>query len=110
MDESAYMMEAIAGVVFLIVGVRLYRLSRRTGQAPEYFIALTFLLWALGYALYDIPYAFAEGDESIAPFFAYTSNVITRVPFTVIENAEIQTRLVENFGCFSSNVGKTSVV
>ncbi len=73
MEESAFIMEAIAGVIFLIVGVRLYRLSRQTGQAPEYFIALTFLLWALGYALYDIPYAFAEADQSIAPFFAYTS-------------------------------------
>ena len=31
MDESAYIMEAIAGVVFLVVGVRLYALSRRTG-------------------------------------------------------------------------------
>ena len=31
MDESVYIMEAIAGVVFLVVGVRLYALSRRTG-------------------------------------------------------------------------------
>jgi putative Ca2+/H+ antiporter (TMEM165/GDT1 family) len=73
MEETAYIMDAIAGVIFLIVGVRLYWLSRQTGQAPEYFIALTFLLWAIGYALYDIPYAFVEADQSIAPFFAYTS-------------------------------------
>ncbi len=73
MDESAYIMEAIAGVVFLIVGVRLYLLSRQTGQAPEYFISLTFLFWGLCYALYDIPYAFIEGEESLAPFFSYTS-------------------------------------
>jgi hypothetical protein len=73
MDESAYNMEAISGVVFLIVGMRLFSLSRQTGQAPEYFISLTFLFWALGYALYDIPYAFIEGEESLAPFFSYTS-------------------------------------
>jgi putative Ca2+/H+ antiporter (TMEM165/GDT1 family) len=73
MEETAYIMDAIAGVIFLIVGVRLYWLSRQTGQAPEYFIALTFLLWALGYALYDIPYAFVEADQSLGPFFAYTS-------------------------------------
>jgi hypothetical protein len=73
MEDSAYIMEAIAGVIFLVVGVRLYRLSRQSRQAPEYFIALTFLVWGLGYALYDIPYAFTEGDESIAPHFAYTS-------------------------------------
>ncbi|MBW2494492.1 MAG: hypothetical protein JRE43_07040 [Deltaproteobacteria bacterium] len=73
MEETAYMMEAIAGAIFLVVGVRLYRLSRRTGHAPERLIALTFLVWVLGYALYDIPYAFTDGDESIAPFFSYTS-------------------------------------
>jgi len=73
MEESAYIMDAIAGVIFLLVGVRLYSLSRQARQSPEYFIALTFLLWALGYALFDIPYAFTEGDESIAPHFAYTS-------------------------------------
>ncbi|MBW2578620.1 MAG: hypothetical protein JRE38_11195 [Deltaproteobacteria bacterium] len=73
MEESAYIMEAIAGVIFLIVGVRLFLLSRRTGQAPEYFISLTFLCWAFGYAIYDIPYAFVEGEESIAPYFSYPS-------------------------------------
>jgi hypothetical protein len=59
-----------------VVGVRLYWLSRQTGQAPEYFIALAFLFWALGYALYDIPYAFVEGDGSIAPFFSYSSLLV----------------------------------
>jgi hypothetical protein len=76
MEESAYIMEAIAGVIFLIVGVRLFLLSRRTGQAPEYFISLTFLSWGLGYALYDIPYAFIEGEESIAPYFSYPSMLL----------------------------------
>ncbi len=75
MEEIAYIMESIAGVIYLMVGVRLYLLSRQTRQAPEYFIALAFLGWALGYALYDIPYAFTEGDESISPFFAYSSLV-----------------------------------
>jgi putative Ca2+/H+ antiporter (TMEM165/GDT1 family) len=73
MEESAYMMEAIAGVIFLIVGVRLFLLSRQSSRAPEHFIALTFLLWALGYALFDIPYAFTEADGSIAPLFAFSS-------------------------------------
>jgi len=73
MEESAYIMEAIAGVILLIVGVRLYLLSRQNGHAPEYFLALMFVVWALGYALYDIPYAFTERDESIAPFFSFSS-------------------------------------
>jgi len=73
MDTSAFICEAIAGVIYLVVGVRLLLLGLRTHQAPEYFIALAFLCWALGYALYDIPYLFAEGDQSPAPFYAYTS-------------------------------------
>ncbi len=76
MEQNAYIMEAIAGVIFLIVGMRLFLLSRQTGQTPEYFIALTFLLWVVGYALYDIPFAFTEGDESVAPFFAYSSLLV----------------------------------
>ena len=79
MDDIAYIMESVAGIIFLAVGVRLYLLSRRTGQAPEYFIALAFMSWGLGYALYDIPYAFTEGDESIAPFFSYTSLIVVNV-------------------------------
>ena len=79
MEESAYYMDAIAGVIYLVVGVRLFLLSRRTRQAPEYFIALAFMSWGLGYALYDIPYAFTEGDESIAPFFAYSSLAVIDV-------------------------------
>jgi hypothetical protein len=73
MEENALIMEAIAGVVSLVVGMRLYAFSRRTGHAPEYLLALTFLLWALGYALYDIPYVFAGGDGSVEPHFAYSS-------------------------------------
>ena len=73
MEESAYIMEAIAGFILLIVGVRLYLLSRQNGHAPEYFLAVMFVVWGLGYALYDIPYAFTEGDESIAPFFSFSS-------------------------------------
>ena len=73
MDDIAYIMDAAAGVIYLVVGVRLFLLSRQTRQAPEYLIALAFLSWGLGYALYDIPYAFTVGDESIAPFYAYTS-------------------------------------
>ena len=73
MEQSAFIMEAIAGVVSLVVGVRFYALSRQTGQAPEYFIALTFLFWAFGYAIYDIPYVFTGGNGPATPYYAYTS-------------------------------------
>jgi hypothetical protein len=73
MEQNAFIMEAIAGVIYLVLGVRLYWLSRRSVQLSDSFIGLALLTWALGYALYDIPYAFAESDELIQPFFSYSS-------------------------------------
>jgi len=72
MEENAFIMEVITGIVCLVVGVRLYALSRRTGLAPERLIALTFLYWALCYALYDVPYL-CSGLEDVPPFYAITS-------------------------------------
>jgi hypothetical protein len=64
---------AIAWMAYLYVGVRLYRLSRRTGQLPELLIAVAFLLWALTYLFYDIPYAIVRLDELIPAVCAYGS-------------------------------------
>jgi hypothetical protein len=79
MEENAFIMEIIAGVVFFCVGVRLYRLSRRTRQAPECLVALTFVAWALSFAIYDIPYLFTAEGEAIAPAAAYGSLIAVNV-------------------------------
>jgi hypothetical protein len=76
MDTSAYVGEAIASLVYLFVGVRLYLLSRRTGQLPEALIAASFLLWTLSYAIYDIPYAFVESEELVPAVFSYGSLIV----------------------------------
>jgi hypothetical protein len=55
------------------VGVRLYRLSRRTGQLPEFLIAATFLLWTLSYLIWDIPYAIFRIDELVPVVCSYAS-------------------------------------
>jgi hypothetical protein len=73
MDETAYIGEMIAGLVYLFVGVRLYRLSRRTRQLPETLIAASFLFWTLGYALWDIPYAFVDSEEQVPAVCSYGS-------------------------------------
>ena len=73
MDANAYIGEVIAGFVYFFVGVRLYLLSRRTGQLPERLIAASFLLWVVAYAFYDIPYAFVESEELIPAFCSYSS-------------------------------------
>jgi len=66
---------AIAWVAYLYVGVRLYRLSRRTGQLPEFLIAATFLLWVLSYLFYDIPYAIYRSDELLPAVSSYASMI-----------------------------------
>jgi hypothetical protein len=75
MEANAYVGEAIAGLVYLFVGVRLYRLSRCTGHLPEALIAASFLLWMLSYAIYDIPYAFVESEELVPAVYSYGSLV-----------------------------------
>jgi hypothetical protein len=73
MDPNAYVGEVIAGFVYFFVGVRLFRLSRRTGQLPETLIAASFLLWTLSYAFWDIPYAFVDSAELVPAVYSYGS-------------------------------------
>ena len=73
MEQNAFIMEAITCGMLLILGVRLYWLSRRSVQLSDSFIGLALLTWGLGYAFYDIPYALTESGEKIPPFFSYTS-------------------------------------
>jgi len=74
-DTNAYIGEFVSGVVYLFVGVRLYGLSRRTGEAPERLIAASFLLWALAYAFWDIPYAFIDSGAALPAAWAFASQV-----------------------------------
>jgi hypothetical protein len=67
---------AIAWMAYLYVGVRLYRLSRRTGQLPEFLIAAAFLLWTLSYLFWDLPYAIVRMDELVPDFCSYGSLIV----------------------------------
>jgi hypothetical protein len=73
MEQNAYVMEALSGVIYLVLGVRVYWSSRRSIQLSDSYMGLALLTWALGYALYDIPYALAASDELVPPLFAFTS-------------------------------------
>jgi hypothetical protein len=75
LDTSAYVGEVISGFVYLFVGVRLYRLSRRTGHLPETLVAASFLLWMLSYAIWDIPYAFVDSEELVPAVYSYSSQI-----------------------------------
>ncbi len=55
MEESTFIAETIAGVVFLVIGVRLLKLSMKTGEKPERLLGVTFLLWGLCYQFFGLP-------------------------------------------------------
>jgi len=69
LEENAYLGEVIAGLVFFIAGARLLRLAVQSGRAPERLLSASFLLWSLGYALYDLPYALADDEALRMRFF-----------------------------------------
>jgi hypothetical protein len=77
---------AIACFAYLFVGVRLYLLSRRTRQTPEFLIAACFLLWVLSYAIWDIPYAFVRAD-ALVPAFCLVAAIIVSLVMGVVGSA-----------------------
>ena len=55
MEDHAYIGELLAGIVYLIAGVRLLRLGQRTGEAPERLLGATFLFMGVSAACYVLP-------------------------------------------------------
>jgi hypothetical protein len=53
--DQAYVGEFLAGIVYLTVGVRLLRLGRRTGEAPERLLGGVFLWMGVSAGLYVLP-------------------------------------------------------
>ena len=55
MEGHAYIGELLAGIINLIVGIRLLLLSRRTGEAPERLLSGSFLCMAVSSWFYVLP-------------------------------------------------------
>jgi len=51
-EGNAYIGSAIAGLVYCVLGARLVRLGIRARSAAEWLLGLSFLMWALSYALW----------------------------------------------------------
>jgi hypothetical protein len=62
-EDNAYIGGVIVGLGYLIAGVRLYRLSLRTHEAPERLFSAALLLWGLAYVCWQLPLAIS--DESL---------------------------------------------
>ncbi len=72
-DYAYYIAYSFAGLVYLIVGVRLFALSVRNAQTPERLLSVTFLFWAFNYFLYDIPSLIFYGEALLPPLFSISS-------------------------------------
>lgn len=55
MEGHAYIGELIGGIVYLIAGVRLLQLGRRTGETPERLLGSAFLFMGVSAGLYVLP-------------------------------------------------------
>ncbi len=55
MEGHAYIGELLAGMVYLIVAVRLLRLAQRTGEVPEKLLGAIFLFMGTSAGLYVLP-------------------------------------------------------
>ena len=66
MDYNAYYAEVVALILFLVMGIRLYRTGARTRRLPERYLSTAFLLWALGYVLWDVPLLLTDDEWLLA--------------------------------------------
>jgi hypothetical protein len=70
-DFAYYAASCFAGLVYLVVGVRLFALSSRNGQVPDRLLTVSFLFWALCYLLYDIPLLVYRDPALIPPLYPF---------------------------------------
>jgi len=55
LEEQAFIGELISAFVYLYVGMRMLRLSSRTGEVPERLLGAMFLVTGISFLLYDLP-------------------------------------------------------
>jgi hypothetical protein len=84
--ESAFILELLAGIFFLIVAVPLLRLAARTRQLPERILGIAFLLMGASYLFYETPYALQD-EALLVPFslvgrLLWNASVVTIAAFT----------------------------
>jgi hypothetical protein len=86
-EDSAYLFEITAGGLYVLVGIPLWQLARRTGDVAARLIGITFLLWGFSYLLYNLPLVLQD-ERLMVPFFfggrvAYDLGALTMAVFTL---------------------------
>jgi len=75
MDVSEFIGSGIAGLLYVVIGIRMGQLYARTRQAPELTLGVCFVLWGCSYLFYAAPSVLTD-EGLIAPLFA-TGNVLS---------------------------------
>jgi hypothetical protein len=70
MEDQPFVGELVAGIAYLTAGVRMLRLSQRTGEAPERLLGVAFALMGTSYLFYMTPVVFGSESLSIPLTFA----------------------------------------
>ena len=55
MEDNAVIGQTLTAIFYLVIGIRMYQLSKRTQQVPELLLAGLFLFSGVAYVLYAIP-------------------------------------------------------
>jgi hypothetical protein len=82
MADGAYLVELAASLFYLLVGARLLWLGQRTGEAPERFLGVYFVLHGVAYVGWVLPYVVElESWRHPADFAAWALFSIGVVPY-----------------------------
>jgi len=65
--------EIVAGIVYLLMGAELYRLSMRSRQIPDRLLSATLLSWGSSYLVYDAFVVFADRGAQPPPWISFAS-------------------------------------
>jgi hypothetical protein len=55
MEDSAFLVQLLAGLFYTAASVPLFRRAARSGEAPERILGATFLLFGISYIFYQLP-------------------------------------------------------
>jgi hypothetical protein len=70
MDGNAFLGGLIAGLVYLVAGIRLIGLSWRSQRLPEFLLGSSLILWGFSYVCWQIPISTANHPLTQPLFFA----------------------------------------
>jgi hypothetical protein len=78
--------DILTTVIYFAVGIKLWNLSRRTGEKAERLLAVAAFFWGASYVVWDVPFLLTGGDERLFPLLSmasFTASDVGNVYFAV---------------------------